>query len=957
MSIILNLQTKDKTLDNIISNNPYYIDIKGSVNICLIRCGQDIESCNSVNFDTMTNYGKILVLNKKPDTNSKCAIKLAFDNTNDNMNNEGNSNYNFENAFFTVPSLHRLNGVIYDMETFLVFSSVQKNGNILYVCLCTFSNGTNNIKQDDWKLLNYKLIDELFLKNNTVPDMYGTSQIKGIPNPVDINNFIPKKGFRNFYDYTHPLNTKVNFRVFQNPLSVSNNVLDILKNKLTPGNIYTNFKLAIGQTINPIEGLFFYFSEDLTDRYKSFAANNSKKECITEEKKDHYSNKIDNITDEEENNFKKLTITSKEKDVIKEEDVFEDKKSEKFQSNDRKENGSYIYIFFIVSFMLIVNYVYKYLIDNYFKNNNGLDESELIDFLEEINGDNIRSILGTKFKLYFTLITQTIITAIILILLVICIYYNNHNISNNSIFSFIIFLLFVIAVIIVLSLFLYFKYFFYRGKLSYDDNITQKESYFYTYLKDKIYKNNFWGVIRNLFQIFAEKDFTRFYINIKPINQLQVINQEGGLITHLDNSLEPVPGSKFDNNNDELDTFKDELDNIKHYSQFFDLMNIAKGDKSVAREFSRSYTHMYLIFYIILFYCLGTVIQIKFLSTTSNMGVRFTVSFILSLLIYIPISFLLLQNFYITNRSELVKSSASGLKKMLHLGGGKYEEQEQEHEINLLSVSSNEESSVSSNEKRIVSSTEKKTENNNVSAKKNVFLKWILIICLFILFLCVTFMSVLPPESQGFNNPGLLIALFIIIISSFIPFIQYLIPSFSNPLPNTPPKTDDVLLAEILILKEQLQEEKDKNKFKNKYISKSYKEGPYIHVQNANTHKNTINNKNIINKLTEELDNLKKKYNKVKYIAPIMRNISNILDNVKDVVASKKEKVTKEKMQKLLENINSINTANIIKSTDNEDNNISTILDAFINKIRTISSNILTNLIPNSTNNQEDNEL
>ena len=62
MSDILNFQVKDETLNNIISNNPFYVDIKGSVNICLIRCGQQIESCNSVNFSTMTNYGKMLVL-------------------------------------------------------------------------------------------------------------------------------------------------------------------------------------------------------------------------------------------------------------------------------------------------------------------------------------------------------------------------------------------------------------------------------------------------------------------------------------------------------------------------------------------------------------------------------------------------------------------------------------------------------------------------------------------------------------------------------------------------------------------------------------------------------------------------------------------------------------------------------------------------------------------------------
>lgn len=769
MSIILNLQTKDKTLNNIVSNNPYYVDIKGSVNICLIRCGQDIESCNSVNFDTMTNYGKLLVLNKKIDTNSKCAIKLAFDNTNDNMNNEGNSNYNFENAFFTVPSLHRLNGVIYDMETFLVFSSVQKNGNILYVCLCTFSNGTNNVKQDDWKLLNYKLIDELFLKNNTVPDMYGTSQIKGIPNPVDINNFIPKKGFRNFYDYTHPLNTKVNFRIFQNPLSVSSNVIDILKSKLTPGNIYTNFRLAIGQSINPIEGLFFYFSEDLTDRYKSFAANNStKKECVTEEKKDHYSNKSPNIIEEEENNFKKLNVTSKEKDIIKEEDVekdvFEDKKSEKFQSKDPKQNGSYIYIFFIVSFMLIVNYIYKYLIDNYFKNNNGLDEAELIDFLVEMNDDNIRKILGTKFKLYFTLITQTIVTSIILILLVTCIYYNNYNISNNNIFGLIGFLLFIIAIIIVISLFLYFKYFFYRGKLSYDDNITQKESYFYTYLKNIVYKNNFSGIIKNLYQILREEDFTSFCININPINQLQVINQSGGLITHKNDSLEPVPGSEFNNSNNDIeDTFKNKLDEIKNYSEFFHLMNIVDpndSNKSVAKEFKSSTIYMYLISYVVLFYFLGTTIQFKFLSTTNTISVRFICSFLLSLLIYIPVCFLLLQYYHTVTKD--------------------YD-------------------------------------------KPPSILKCVFIIIIGIIFLITAFlMSLLPIGSQEWNKNGFyILSLSLIIICLLIPFIAKYIPKFSIPLSTTQNKNDGLILQNYAILSDKYNDLLNKFKFLKKTFKKT----------------------------------------------------------------------------------------------------------------------------------------
>ena len=157
MTDILNLDVNDESLTNIISNNPFYIDIKGSVNICLIRCGQNIEECNDINFDTMTNYGKVLVLNPNNSKQSKCNIKLAFDTSNDNINDKGSSNYVFQKAFFTVPSLHKLNGQIYDMETFLIFSSIQKNGNILYVCICTLSSGTNIVQNNDWKLLNFKL--------------------------------------------------------------------------------------------------------------------------------------------------------------------------------------------------------------------------------------------------------------------------------------------------------------------------------------------------------------------------------------------------------------------------------------------------------------------------------------------------------------------------------------------------------------------------------------------------------------------------------------------------------------------------------------------------------------------------------------------------------------------------------------------------------------------------------
>ena len=327
---ILTFQVKDELLTPVLNGNPFYIDVVGSVNYCVTRCGQEIDECNSVNFDTMTNYGKILVLtpNKKSNT-SKCNIKLAFDTENDTTDTNGTSSYEFVKAFITVPSLHKINGTIYDMETFLIFSSTQKNGQTLYVILCTVYIGTDTIP-NDWKLLNYKLMNELLAD---VPDIYATKGIKGKPNPVDLNTFIPTEGNRNFYDYTHPKNTQVNIRVFQSPMVVSNNVLTLLKSKLTAGDIYTNFQNAIQTSINPINGLYFFFSEDMTNRYKSFSVNNVK----------------ENQGGEEEDSEAQV-----KSDLNKLQTKPNDENTEKFESNGEKKSskgGTSAIIILIVSFI------------------------------------------------------------------------------------------------------------------------------------------------------------------------------------------------------------------------------------------------------------------------------------------------------------------------------------------------------------------------------------------------------------------------------------------------------------------------------------------------------------------------------------------------------------------------------------------------------------------------------
>jgi transcriptional/translational regulatory protein YebC/TACO1 len=98
MSDILNFNVSDEIVNNIVKNNSALINIKNSVGICTIRCGQNIEDCSDVILSTMTNYGKILVINPKKDNNEKatCSIQLPFDNNNDNTDTNGTSSYTFK---------------------------------------------------------------------------------------------------------------------------------------------------------------------------------------------------------------------------------------------------------------------------------------------------------------------------------------------------------------------------------------------------------------------------------------------------------------------------------------------------------------------------------------------------------------------------------------------------------------------------------------------------------------------------------------------------------------------------------------------------------------------------------------------------------------------------------------------------------------------------------------------
>ncbi len=270
MSDLLNIQIpNDITLNNVLQGKPYLVNIEGSVNICMTLCGQDIEGCNQVEFINMKNAKSLLIMEPKPNSVRKCGIKLAFDSTSDTSIDTGYGNYVLEKLFISVPSFHRLNKQIFDLEVYLVYSSKQKDGSKIYVVMCSLYTGVDSVAPSDWRFVTYKLMNELFGNLDKIPNPNQTMGIGAPPNPIDVQSFIPREGYRNFYEYTHPRNTKVNFRIFSTPMFVSTAVIRNLQSKLFFGSDYTNFKSMIQQSTNPPSGLFIFFSQDVTKNIDS----------------------------------------------------------------------------------------------------------------------------------------------------------------------------------------------------------------------------------------------------------------------------------------------------------------------------------------------------------------------------------------------------------------------------------------------------------------------------------------------------------------------------------------------------------------------------------------------------------------------------------------------------------------------------------------------------------------
>jgi len=396
----------DKVINDVINKNSLFIDINGTVSICQTKCGQEILNCNGndIQFNTMTNYGKMLSLN--PVKNNKCSVKLSLDSRNEIIDESGSASYTFEKTFITLPSMHKLNQKSFDMEIYNIFSSKQNNGENLYVCLCTLVNGVDNLDTSNEKYIQYKLLNELFT-NNKIPEKGITNDINGKLSQIDLNHLIPSKGKKSFYQYNHPDNIAVNFRIFDNPLNILNSVIANLKKSLFNEKTfeYNNFVNSLKNNINPKKGLYFFYTNDLSETYKNYAINNKEEFKQNDDNKQIEESKIESNN---KKSFEKLDISSdkdSEPDPQKLNEKFDDasdkeqlRKSNKavkdsIDSTNKNYNEGIIsnntfptkpfvtntYLIISLAFLIIFNYI-TYILSFYYYNNFSFEWYKFDDF-------------------------------------------------------------------------------------------------------------------------------------------------------------------------------------------------------------------------------------------------------------------------------------------------------------------------------------------------------------------------------------------------------------------------------------------------------------------------------------------------------------------------------------------------------------------------------------------------
>ncbi len=255
---LLSINIQDEILSTIFKKNIQYTNIQGDVNLCVKRCGFEIDGCDEVYIKSVENHGKILLFTPDSTRKSTCKVGKTHGSKDD-------ASYEFEKLFVTAPAFHKVDGVMYECELGIIFSKESGDGKGReYMVMSVVANSANvsnmDSLNDSGDLLFYKLTESLF---TNIPSLSNKAEIKSPPNPISLANFFPPTGSRSFYEYSYDYAKSVTYRVFQRPMMISSAILAEIQQKMMERNAFEEYKSAIQTHENEKKGLIIFYKEDL----------------------------------------------------------------------------------------------------------------------------------------------------------------------------------------------------------------------------------------------------------------------------------------------------------------------------------------------------------------------------------------------------------------------------------------------------------------------------------------------------------------------------------------------------------------------------------------------------------------------------------------------------------------------------------------------------------------------
>ena len=258
-------------------------------------------------------------------------------------------------------------------------------------------------------------------------------------------------------------------------------------------------------------------------------------------------------------------------------------------------------------------------------------------------------LIGIKFKFYFNIFLQAIFSLILSIFIPIYITLNNSNNSTKNVYIIIIFFLILILFNVITIIYLNFNYFICNIKGTYDKDFSQKQNYLFGYIKDKMYQGSIMQIISNSFKYTFSNNYSellRFSPSEECIDGMTGGGEEvktNGSKETIIKKINPVPGSSLNNINNEkrISEAKSELSELSNapLKNIFKLFSLDIVKKRFEENPKWSGNLKSYLFLLLLFFIIGSILDLTFISKSNMKGVNFLVSLLIVIVSYVPLIF------------------------------------------------------------------------------------------------------------------------------------------------------------------------------------------------------------------------------------------------------------------------------------------------------------------------------